>query len=386
MSRNADVIVLGLGAAGGAAAWQLAARGARVLGFDRWAPPHSLGSSFGRTRIIREAYYEHPLYVPLIRRAYELWHELEMESGRTLLHVTGGAMIGPPDGLLVRGALASARTHGIAHELLDATTFESRYAGYQLDPGWAALIEENAGLLVPEACIESFHAGARARGAVLHCGEPAHAWRADGEGVVVETERGRYSADRLIIATGAWLPAMVPELALPLDIERQVLLWFQPKRHAQRYDAAHSPIALWEYAPDRIFATFPDLGDGLKAGIHHEGPPCDPETLDRVFNDDDVQKHRALMERLLPDANGKLLDGCVCMYTNTPDHHFLIDQHPLHAQVVLASACSGHAFKFASATGELLADLTLTGKTRFDLTPFRATRFTVAPVNLKGQP
>ncbi len=374
MSGDADVIVIGLGAAGGAAAWQCARRGARVLGFDRWAPPHALGASFGRTRIIREAYFEHPLYVPLIRRAYELWHELERESGRRILVTTGGAMIGPPEGVLVSGALASARAHGIAHELLEAPAFESRHPGYQLEPGWVALIEERGGLLVPEACIESFHAGARERGAVLRAGEPVRAWRADGAGVVVETERGRYSADRLIIAAGAWLPRLVPELAAGLQTERQVLLWFEPRRERARYDAAHSPIALWEYAPDRIFATFPDLGDGLKAGIHHGGPACDPETLERVTTSADESAARALLARVAPDANGRLLDGCVCMYTNSPDHHFVIDRHPVHEQVVFASACSGHGFKFASATGELLAELALTGRTRFDLAPFRADR------------
>lgn len=381
MTASADVIVIGLGAAGSAAVWQCAARGARVLGFDRWAPPHGLGSSFGRTRIIREAYYEHPLYVPFIRRAYELWHALEEESERQLLVTTGGAMVGPPDGMLVAGALASARTHGIAHELLDADAFESRYPGYQLDPGWVALIEERAGLLLPEACIESFHARARAHGAVLHMGERVQRWRADGVGVAVETDRGHYRADRLILAVGAWLPSLVPELAQSLWIERQVLLWFEPDRHAARYDARSSPIMLWEYAPDRIFATFPDLGDGLKAGIHHEGTSCDPETLARVPTETDEQAVRSLLARLAPDANGALLDGCVCMYTNAPDHHFVIDRHPLHEQVVLASACSGHGFKFASATGELLAELALDGRPHFDLAPFGVARLRrAAPV------
>jgi len=372
MAVSADVIVIGLGAAGGAAAWQCAARGARVIGIDRWAPPHALGSSFGRTRIIREAYYEHPQYVPFIRRAYELWDELARESGRELLVTTGGAMIGPADGELVGGALVSARAHGIAHELLDAATFESRYPGYRLRPDWVALIEERAGLLLPEACIEAFHACAH--GADLRTNERVLAWKADGNGVVVETDRDRYRASRLVIAAGAWLPRLVPELAPLLEIERQVLMWFEPTLRPERFDAEHSPIALWEYEPGCIFATFPDVGDGFKAGVHHGGPVCDPETIARAPLEADEQIIRQLLAEVSPDANGALRDGCVCMYTNTPDRHFVIDRHPYHEQVVIASACSGHGFKFASATGELIAQLALDGRTELDLAPFSLQR------------
>ncbi|HEU5207861.1 MAG TPA: N-methyl-L-tryptophan oxidase [Longimicrobiales bacterium] len=374
MAVTADVLVLGLGAAGSAAAWQCAARGARVIGIDRWAPPHDRGSSFGRTRIIREAYYEHPLYVPFLRRSLDLWRALETESGRTLLVTTGGAMIGPPDGELVAGALSSAREHGIAHELLDAPSFESRFPGYQLQPDWVALVENRAGLLLPEACIESFHACARARGAELRTDERAIAWKADSNGVVVETDQQRYHASRLVIAAGAWLPQLVPELAPVLQIERQVLMWFDPARKAERFDAEHSPIALWEFERGRIFATFPDLGDGFKAGLHHGGPTCDPETLERSPIKADERAIRWLLARLAPDTNGALRDACVCMYTNTPDHHFVIDRHPYHEQVVIASACSGHGFKFASATGEMIAQLTLDGRTQLDLAPFAVQR------------
>lgn len=374
MAVTADVLVLGLGAAGSAAAWQCAARGARVIGIDRWAPPHGRGSSFGRTRIIREAYYEHPLYVPFLRRSLDLWRALETESGRTLLVTTGGAMIGPPDGVLVAGALSSAREHGIAHELLDAASFESRFPGYQLQPDWVALVEKRAGLLLPEACIESFHACAHARGAELRTDERAIAWKADSNGVVVETDQQRYHASRLVIAAGAWLPQLVPELAPVLQIERQVLMWFDPARKAERFDAEHSPIALWEYERGRIFATFPDLGDGFKAGLHHGGPTCDPETLERSPIKADERAIRWLLARLAPDTNGALRDACVCMYTNTPDHHFVIDRHPYHEQVVIASACSGHGFKFASATGEMIAQLTLDGSAQLDLAPFAVQR------------
>lgn len=374
MAVTADVLVLGLGAAGSAAAWQCAARGARVIGIDRWAPPHGRGSSFGRTRIIREAYYEHPLYVPFLRRSLDLWRALETESGRTLLVTTGGAMIGPPDGELVAGALSSAREHGIAHELLDAASFESRFPGYQLQPDWVALVEKRAGLLLPEACIESFHACAHARGAELRTDERAIAWKADSNGVVVETDQQRYHASRLVIAAGAWLPQLVPELAPVLQIERQVLMWFDPARKAERFDAEHSPIALWEYERGRIFATFPDLGDGFKAGLHHGGPTCDPETLERSPIKADERAIRWLLARLAPDTNGALRDACVCMYTNTPDHHFVIDRHPYHEQVVIASACSGHGFKFASATGEMIAQLTLDGSAQLDLAPFAVQR------------
>jgi sarcosine oxidase len=368
-----DVAIVGLGAMGTATAHELARRDARVVGFDRYAPPHSLGSTHGRTRIIREAYFEHPLYVPLVRRAYERWAELEAEAERTLLRRTGGIMVGPPAGVLVAGALDSARAHGLPHEMLDADELRARYPMLAPPEGAVALFEPRAGILFPEACVESWLTLARANGASLRAGERVLHWEASGEGVRVETTGGTYGASRLLLTAGAWLPTLIPELGLPLAIERQLFHWFAPAR-PEDFSPERFPIALWEYADDRIVATFPDVGDGVKIGIHHEGELTDPDRVRRDVSAQETARVRALLARLVPEAAGPMIEARVCLYTNTPDHHFLIDFHPQHPQVVIASPCSGHGFKFASAIGEVLADLLLTGRSDFDLSLFRADR------------
>ena len=363
---------------GSAAAYHLARAGVRVLGIDRFAPPHALGSTHGRTRIIREAYYEHPSYVPLLRRAYELWDRLEREGATPLFVKTGGLMIGPPDGELVSGALESARTHGVPHELLGADALRARWPDFRPAPEMVALLETRAGLLLPERCVETHLALARQQGASLRTDEAVEDWSAGDATVTVRTTAGRYRARRMVLATGPWMPEFARAPGIPLVVERQCFHWFAPASPEARLDAAHAPIALWEYAPHRLFATFPDLGDGVKAGIHHEGAITDPERVDRTPSDRDERLIRELLATYLPAANGALRDALVCLYTNTPDHHFVLDAHPAHANVVLASPCSGHGFKFASVVGEVLADLALGRSSSFDLSLFRADRFGVA--------
>ncbi|MDQ3696906.1 MAG: N-methyl-L-tryptophan oxidase [Gemmatimonadota bacterium] len=378
-----DVIIVGLGAMGAAAAHELAARGARVLGLDRFAPPHTLGSTHGKTRIIREAYFEHPLYVPLVRRAYERWAALEAEAGdgRTLLIQTGGIMVGPPEGTLVAGARRSATEHGIPCEEMPVEELRRRWPVFRGEDGMLALHESRAGLLLPERIVETYHALAKRAGAELRYGEALLRWRADGAGVSVETASGTYRAGSLILAAGAWMPELLmpphagTRLELPLTIERQVFHWFAPASDAGAFVPERCPIVLWEYAHDSIYATYPDMGDGVKAQIHHDGELTDPSHVRRETMPDDEMRSRAILARFLPAANGRVLETAVCLYTNTPDRHFIIDTHPAHAQVVLASPCSGHGFKFASAIGEVLADLALGRGVGFDLRAFRVARF-----------
>jgi sarcosine oxidase len=369
-----DVIVVGLGAMGSASALELARRGRRVLGLDQHAPPHRLGSSHGRTRVIREAYFEHPSYVPLVRRAYERWADLEARSGRRLLQQTGGLMIGPPGATLVAGARRSAREYGIPHEELGAAEIRRRFPGHEPAEGMVGLLEQRAGLLFPEACLEAFLDQAREAGAVLQVEEAVREWRPDGQGIAVATDRGSYRAEQLVLAAGPWLPALLRDLRLPLVIERQLHHWFEPTREPERFRAPGCPVALWEYAPDRFFATLPDVGDGFKAGIHHEGEVTDPRHVRREPTAEDEAAMRALVGRFVPEANGRLREARVCLYTNTPDHDFLIDRHPGQPNVLVVSPCSGHGFKFTSAIGEVVADLVTTGGSPFDLTPFRIDR------------
>ena len=371
-----DVIVVGLGAMGSAATYHLAKRGVRVLGCDRLVPPHDLGSTHGETRIIREAYHEHPLYVPLVRRAFDLWAELERDWGEPVYRRTSGLMIGPPDGPLVTGSRASATRHDVPHELLDREAIMRRFPALTPEPGMVGLLEHRAGVLFPERAVEAHLELARRAGAELRLGEAVLSWSAEGNGVAVRWGAEQATARWLIIAAGAWLPWLVPALAERFWVERQLFHWFAPSAGPGWFEPARCPIALWEPNPGGIFATFPDFGRGVKVGIHHEGPRVDPDSVSRKTTPEEEARVRGLLHRFAPSAAGSLRQSAVCLYTNSPDHHFVIDHAPGLSQVVIASACSGHGFKFSSAIGEILADL-VTGRTpEFDLAPFRLDRFT----------
>ena len=374
MSGTLDAIVVGLGAMGSATLAELAARGRRVAGLDRFAPPHALGSSHGKSRIIREAYFEDPRYVPLLQRAYQRWADLERESGRTLWLRTGGLMIGPPQGALVSGAIRSAETHGLPHERLSAAEARADYAALRVPDDAVVVREPRAGMLFPEACIEAQLERARRHGAEIRSDEPALEWAADGDGVEVRTARRRYRASALVLSAGAWLARLLPDLALPLAVARQVLHWFDPAAHPERFAPERFPIFIWEDEPGRFFYGFPDLGDGVKVARHHEGEAADPDHVRREVAAGEVDAMRATLARWIPDAAGRPRESAVCLYTNTPDQHFVVDVHPGHPQVVIASPCSGHGFKFASALGEVLADLALGRAPAFDLGLFRLDR------------
>jgi sarcosine oxidase len=367
----ADVIVAGAGAMGSAAASALARRGARVFVVDPWATPHAHGSSHGRTRIIREAYFEHPAYVPLVQRAYERWAAMERASGRTLFRRTGALMLGPADGTLVAGALRSAREHGLPHEVLPANEVRRRFPGYEPPDGTVGVVEPRGGILFVEVCVETMLALARHHGAVVHFGERVTHWHAEGGGVSVTTTRALYRARRLVLAAGAWLPTLVPELGPVLAVERQLIHWFEPSAPAERFTAARAPVTIWEFAPGRVMYTIPDVGHGLKAAIHHGGKLVDPTAPREPVQESETREIRTLLGQLLPGANGRLLEATTCLYTNTPDGHFIVDAHPEHPEVILVSACSGHGFKFASAIGEMVAELALERESEADRSLFR---------------
>ena len=358
---DADVIIAGLGAHGSSAAYALASRGAAVLGFDRFARGHTLGSSSGLSRIIRLSYYEHPDYVPLLRRAWELWRELERASGEHLLTETGGLYAGPPDGQLVSGALNSARSHRLDHEVLDTRTLRERYPLFAWLEGWTGVFERQAGWLAPERCIETHLRLAERAGATFRFEEPIERWGSTFDGIRVTTRSGSFEAKQLVITAGAWTAKLVPSLASQLSVERSVLFWFEPR--AERDAFARLPVYIVEDT-DRIFYGFPYIeGQGVKVAGLHFGDPADPDTLDRTPSADDEERVRGWLRRRVPLANGERRDAKVCMYTNTVDSHFVIDNLLEDSNVVVASACSGHGFKFASVIGEILADLVLDGET-----------------------
>lgn len=373
-----DVVIVGLGAMGSAAAYQLSRRKQKILGVDRFAPPHPFGSSHGQTRIIREAYFEHPLYVPLVQKAYENWAELEQAIGQQLFQQTGGVMIGLPQGVLVNGAQRSAQLHRLPYEFLTAAELRRRSPAFQPADAMVAIWEPRAGILFPEQCIQAHLKMARRLGAAFGFDEPVISWAAEGEGVRVVTSKGEYFSDRLLLTAGAWMNQLIPSLKLPLAVERQVLFWFEPTAHSEFFDPKYCPIYIWEHEPNRFIYGFPNLGEGVKVGIHHEGENTTSDSIRREVDGNDIEAMRAILRRIMPALNTNPHASAVCMYTNTPDFHFLIDYHPEYPQVLLASACSGHGFKFASAVGEILTDLLIEGHSHFDLSLIRLERFSTA--------
>lgn len=378
MSLRADVAVIGLGAAGSAAALALARRGTRILGIDRHSPPHTLGSTHGRSRVIREAYYESPAYVPLVQRAYQLWRALERDSGRRLLRETGGLMLGPAHGVLVRGALRSAREHTLPFELLDAREIRRRFPPFHPGEADCGVLEPRAGFLDPEAGIECMLSLAAKAGAELLPNTEVTGWKGGRDGLVLATSRGSVECGTAIVAAGAWAGTLLGAAGLPLTVERQVMFWFEPRGSAGRFGADRLPVFIWEWEPERLFYGIPDHGFGFKVARHHEGETVTAEAVDRTVRPEEVETMRAILARTIPDASGVLRSAVTCLYTNAPDHHFVLGALPAERRLILASPCSGHGFKFAPAIGEVLADLALQGRSRFDLEPFRPDRFTSA--------
>ena len=373
-----DVIVIGLGGMGSAAAHQLAGRGKRVLGLEQYSPAHEWGSSHGRSRIIRQAYFEDPAYVPLLLRSYELWEQLERDSGEDILTITGGLMMGHPDSDLVAGSQKSADEHGLPYEMLDAPEIKRRFPVFEPTPDTVALYEERAGFVRPETSISAHLELATRRGADLRFEESVRSWSADpsGEGVVAETETGTYEAGRLVISAGSWASELLSELELPLEVTRQILFWFEPD-DVTSFWPENLPVYIWEPEDGNTFYGIPahDGEPGVKATFFRaDSVPCTPETIDREVKEADVGFVREYIGRYLPRLNGKLLQSQTCMYTNTPDLHFVLAPHPEHPQVAVAAGFSGHGYKMSSVVGEILADLATEGETRHPIDLFSPTR------------
>jgi sarcosine oxidase len=374
--ERADTIVVGLGAMGSAAAFHVARRGKRVVGLEQFTLAHDRGSSHGRSRVTRQAYFENPAYVPLLGRANELWTQLQRDSGKRLIEITSGLMLGPPDGGVVKGTLASARAHGLPHEVLDAAEVRRRFPAFTIDDGKIGVLDEVAGVLFPEDCIRAHAAAATRSGAELRWQEPVVSWKATGDSVEVTTAQRTYVAGNIVLCAGPWMGELLADLSLPLAVERNVLYWFRPTTDLSLFAPGRFPVFLIEYEPGKLFYGFPALGeDGVKVARHHTGVSCSPTDIRREIEQEEIREARSILERHLPTANGALLSATTCMYTNTPDGHFIIDGHPLHPNVILASPCSGHGFKFASVIGEVLADLACEGETRYPIEMFRLERF-----------
>jgi len=374
-----DAIVIGLGGMGSAACYHLARRGACVLGIEQFDIPHELGSSHGASRVIRLAYFEDPCYVPLVRRAYELWRDLEQTAGERLLVTTGGVDMGPPECEGIVGVRVAVAEHQIPHEVLTAAEVRSRFPALNPPDGHVAIFQAETGFLLPERCVVAHVEAALAAGADCRARERVLEWRMIGSSpadsrVRVTTDRGEYAARRLVITAGPWLPKLCAELGAHLTIERQVQAWFRPMQ-PEACEVGVMPVFI-HHLDDAAYYGIPHFGrPGVKVCRHHGGATVDLETLDRVPTRADEADLRGYIRRCLPVVDGPVMGMKVCLYTNTPDGHFIIDRHPRHPEAVLiAGGFSGHGFKFASVVGEVLADLALDGCTRHAIEPFRIAR------------
>lgn len=353
-----DVLVLGVGAMGSAACWRLAARGARVLGLEQFPLGHDRGSAHGQSRLTRQAYFEHPDYVPLLRGAFALWDELSASVGKPLLHRTGLALYGPAEGSIVSGTLRAAQLHGIAVDVLDGTAAREALPMFQPPPDFRLVFEPGAGWLAVDDCVRAMADVARQAGAQIHEGERVLGWQPDGQGVQVTTDRGTYRAARLIVTTGAWSGPLLADLGVSLRVHRNVVVWL-------RAHPGHQAAPCFGFdLPAGFFYGFPQLDPrGVKIAHHHPGIPTTPDEVDRTLYEADVAPVLACARQVLPYLQPQVTDHATCLYEMSPDEHFVVDRHPRWPQVAIGAGFSGHGFKFAPVVGDVLADLALRGRT-----------------------
>lgn len=390
-TNHYDIIVLGVGAMGSAALDQLtqpnnAPQPRRILGIEQFTIGHALGSSHGGSRIIRQSYFEHPDYVPLLRRAYEHWENLNTYWTQThnhapLLHLTGGLYISPAESPTYTGALRSAQLHNLPHQTLDATTIRTQFPHLTPQPGQLGLLETAAGYVVPEATIAAQTTRARENGVeILEQTSVTHIQ--PGHPLTITTTRGTFTADQLIITAGAWAPKILRELRIPLVVERQVMYWLQPRDPDTMRHFTTSPIYIHEAAASGTIYGFPAIdgpAGGCKVAFHRVGGEADPDHLDRTITDAELQTLRRRLESTLPAlATGTLVQAKACMYTTTPDEHFVIgrDVRRGYEGVVFACGFSGHGFKFVPVIGEMLARMVLERTEDCGVPMFSPTRFT----------
>jgi len=361
-----DVIVIGLGVMGSATAYTLAKRGMRVLGIDANLPHSKLGSSHGATRATRESYFESPEYVPLARRSNELWRQLEAESNGRLLDLKGALYFAPQGHPLLTGVRLAADQHDLVVEAIDAKEAQQRYTGFSVPEGWQALREQGAGLLQAEACLDAFRDLARRHGAQLRFQTPAIKWRQEAGGVVVTLDGEEVSAGKLVLTLGPWACDRFAGLGLPLKTRRIPVVYFDTKR-PEAYAPNDFSVYFWA-TPEGFFAGKPHFDHlGTMLLRHDAGSSASPDDVQRVVTDRDISEVSDFAAKYIPGLNGGIRSAYVCMYTMTPDNHFIVDQHPNMRDVTIATGFSGHGFKFAPVIGEMVADLAMNGHTNLPI-------------------
>jgi sarcosine oxidase len=384
---SSDTIVIGLGAMGSACVYQLAKRGTKVLGIDQFSPPHQMGSSHGDTRITRQAIGEGEEYVPLALRSHEIWEELEKESGTRLLTRTGGLIIGRNTGTILHGqdrflqtTIDAARKFGIPHSVLSADELRKRCPQFRIEDDYVGYHEPGAGYLRPELCVQTQLELARKHGAQINLNEEVQQITPLPDGSVeVKTNKGTYKAEKAIISAGPWVSKFFPEFAGVFKVYRQVLYWFDLPGDITPYLPENCPIFIIVVAAADGIYGFPAIDGprgGMKVAFEQYETETTPETANRDVSPDEVERaYTKYVSKHLPGLSNECIKALPCLYTVTPDSRFVIDSHPEHPQIIIASPCSGHGFKHSAAIGEALAELASEGRTRFDLTPFKISRF-----------
>jgi len=379
---NHDVIVLGLGSMGSATCYELARRGARVLGIDQFNVPHENGSHGGQSRIIRKAYFEHPDYVPLLLESYDAWREFESVSGEDFYTETGLLYAGAPDSILISGVEESARIHDIRVEVLSADEQRRRFPMFNIPSGYKIIHEPESGFIRPEAAVGAYLRCAKHFGATVIAGERVLDWQQEGEGVVVRTTTETYRAEKLILAAGAWTGGLLKPFLPKLKVTRQVVTWFQTREPMVFRPGIFPCWLIDEHEPGDVYYGFPQLEEskygrpgGLKVAQHNPGRPVNPDEVERGISQDEVDHMTAVMERYFPGQYAGLSEAKTCLYTYSPDEHFILDFAPGYGQrVVVAAGFSGHGFKFVPVVGKILADLAMHGQTSYPVGFLSASR------------
>lgn len=389
MRRSYDVVVVGLGGMGSAAAYHLARRGLRVLGLERFGLAHDRGSSHGGPRILRLAYFEDPAYVPLLLRAYELWPRLARDAASDLMLITGGLLLGRAAGPQVAGAVRSAEQWGLVHQILDAAEVRRRVPTLAPGRDTVAFFEPTAGLVDSEATVRAHVRLALAAGAQCRFSEPLLDWAASAgdAGITVRTAAETFHAEHLVICTGAYASTLPADLPIPLTVQRQLHTWFQPEAGIGAFLPDRHPVWLWPNEEDPSgtgfaygFPAVDGPAGGVKMNVVLGSGPCTPEAVDRPADPEELAVVTAHLRRRLATGPGRLLRAVPCLYENTPDRHFVLGRHPHHRQVVLAAGFSGHGFKFVPVVGEIVSDLVIDGATAHPIALFDPSRFGTGPV------
>jgi sarcosine oxidase len=376
MSSVYDCIVLGVGGFGSGALYHLARRGLKVLGLEQFSPVHDRGSSHGETRIIRQAYYEHPDYVPLLLRGYELWNDLESETGKQVLFPVGLFLAGYPGGEVVPGTEHAAALHGLPLDCFTPEEARRRFPGYDFPDDFRIIFERQAGYLAVEECVRTHISAALQLGAELRSGETVLGWEVRRGTVHVRTDQGEYQAARLVITAGAWASQLLAGLNVQLRVLRKFLGWFPTQSDVYNASEGNSTF-VYELPGGKFFYGFPSIdGQAIKVAEHSGGDEvADPRQVDRSAHPVDVQNLAGFVRDYLPQVGTALDRHAVCLYTMSPDSHFVVDRHPQHPQVVFGAGFSGHGFKFTSVIGEALADLAADGKTALPIDFLSLARF-----------